>query len=65
MKSFKEFKEYGNITFPNMSVGQFYFHYIKFFVMDNLHENSGLAVKSVKFFDQPMNIKTPFSNISF
>ena len=33
--------------------------------MDNLHENSGLAVKLVKFFDQPINIKTPFSNINF
>ena len=31
--------------------------------MDILHENSGLAVKLVKF--EPMNIRTPFSNINF
>ena len=33
--------------------------------MDIQHENSGLAVKLVKFFGEPMNIKNPFSNINF
>ena len=33
--------------------------------MDILYGNSGLAVKLVKFFGDPMNIKTPFSNINF
>ena len=63
-KSFKEFKEYRKITFPNMSVGQFYFRYISFFVIDILHENSGLVVKLVKYFGEPMDIKTLFSNIN-
>ena len=31
--------------------------------MEILHENSGLAMKLVKFFGEP--IKTPFSNINF
>ena len=33
--------------------------------MDILNENSGIAVKLVKFFGEPMNIKTPFSTINF
>ena len=32
--------------------------------MDILHENSGLAVKLVKFFGKPLNIKTLFSNVT-
>ena len=32
--------------------------------MDILNENNGLGVKLVKFFVEPMNIKTPFSNIN-
>ena len=33
--------------------------------MDILHENSGLAVKLLRFSGEPMNIKTLFSNINF
>ena len=32
--------------------------------MDILNENSGIAVKLVKFFGEPMNIRTPFSTIT-
>ena len=44
-KSFKEFKEYGEITFPNMSVGvdSFIFNVYFFFRSGYSHENSGLA----------------------
>ena len=65
-KSFKEFKEYGKITFPNMSVGvnSLIFN-VYFFRSGYSHENDGLAVKLVTFFGEPMNIRTPFSNTNF
>ena len=65
-KSFKEFKEYGKITFPNMSVGWIVlFSMYTFFRSGYSHGNCGLAVKLVKLFGEPMNIRTPFSNINF
>ena len=47
-----------------MSVRVVLFSIYNFFRSGYSHENSGLALKLVKFFDEPMNIRTQFSIIS-
>ena len=62
----KSFKEYGKIIFLICLLGWIVlFSIYNFFRSRYSHENSGLAVKLVKFFGEPMNIRTQFSNINF